>query len=89
VLNIVLSETRIPAQQVHRTLDDVACVAQLGSGCCQEFTAAYRRVCGELTVPLAEDCPLKEKAFSNERQGTVLKSSLTRTDWSGGSKTGR
>jgi hypothetical protein len=24
-------------------------------------------------VPLEEDCPLREKAFSNERQGTVLR----------------
>ena len=72
VLNIVLSETKINKHQVHRTLDDVACVAQPATGHCQEFTAAYRRVCGELGVPLADDCPLKEKAFSNESQGTVL-----------------
>jgi hypothetical protein len=72
VLNIVLSETRIDSKQVHRTLDDVACVAQPGTGECQEFTAAYRRICSELGVPLADNCPLKEKAFANETQGTVL-----------------
>jgi hypothetical protein len=72
ILNIVLSETRISSAQVHRTLDDVACVAQPSTGECQEFTAGYRRICSELGVPLADNCPLREKAFSNETQGTVL-----------------
>jgi hypothetical protein len=72
VLNITKSETGLKHAKIHRTLDDVACVARPGDGECQRFTNAYRRVCGELGVPLAEDCPLREKAFSNECQGTVL-----------------
>jgi hypothetical protein len=72
VLNITRSETRLKHTYIHRTLDDVACVSSPVTGECQTFTAAYRRVCGEMGVPLADDCPLREKAFSNERQGTVL-----------------
>jgi hypothetical protein len=72
VLNIAKSETRLKHAHIHRTLDDVACVASPGTGECQRFTATYKKVCGELGVPLAEDCPLREKAFSNEKQGTVL-----------------
>jgi hypothetical protein len=88
VLNIVLSETRIPARQVHRTLDDVACVAQAETGHCQEFSAAYRRVCGALDIPLADNCPLREKAFTNERQGTVLgvEFNTDRLEWRLGSR---
>jgi hypothetical protein len=72
VLNITKSETGLKHAKIHRTLDDVACVARPSDGECQRFTSAYRKVCGELGVPLAEDCPLREKAFSNECQGTVL-----------------
>jgi hypothetical protein len=72
VLDIVLAETGVPRQNVHRTLDDVVCVAQPESGWCQVFSRTYRDICGELNIPLADDCPKKEKAFTNETMGTVL-----------------
>jgi hypothetical protein len=72
ILDIVLEKTSVPAGNVHRTLDDVVCVAQPATGWCQEFSSTYRAVCGELNVPLAEDCPKRKKAFTNETCGTVL-----------------
>jgi hypothetical protein len=57
---------------VHRTLDDVVCVAQPATGWCQEFSSLYKAVCGELDIPLAEDCLKLEKAFTNETRGIVL-----------------
>jgi hypothetical protein len=47
-------------------------VAQPATGWWQEFSTVYKAVCGELNVPLAEDCLKKEKAFTNETSGTVL-----------------
>jgi len=72
ILDLALSECRIPRQLVHRTLDDTACVAPANSGWCEEFTQAYKDVCGRANVRLAEDCPHQEKAFSNKTRGTVL-----------------
>jgi hypothetical protein len=72
VLDIVQSRTSIPDSNVHRTLDDVVCVAQPSTGWCQEFSSVYKSVCGELDIPLAEDCPKLEKAFTNESRGIVL-----------------
>ena len=31
-----------------------------------------RKVCGEVGIPLAENCPKAEKAFENVTRGTVL-----------------
>jgi hypothetical protein len=72
ILDLVLADTGVPKQSVHRTLDDVVCVARPESGWCQKFTKAYRDTCRALNVPLADDCPKKEKAFTNEISGTVL-----------------
>jgi hypothetical protein len=72
VLDLVLTKSEVPRQNVHRTLDDVVCVAQPASGWCQSFSEMYRDMCAQLHIPLAEDCPKKEKAFTCETAGTVL-----------------
>jgi hypothetical protein len=72
VLDIVTVKTGVPRQNVHRTLDDVVCVAQPDSGWCQSFSKTYRATCAQLDIPLADDCPKKEKAFTCETAGTVL-----------------
>jgi hypothetical protein len=72
VLDVVLASTGVPRKNIHRTLDDVVCVARPETGWCQSFSTAYRETCLEFNIPLAEDCPRREKAFSNETSGTVL-----------------
>ena len=72
VVTITLTKCSMPKGLVHRTLDDTACVAPVGSGLCEQFTKTYKETCQELGVKLAEDCPLAEKAFSNKTKGTVL-----------------
>jgi hypothetical protein len=72
VLDIVLTRAEVPRHNVHRTLDDVVYVARPESGWCQKFSKCYRKTCAELNIPLAEDCPRKEKAFTCEEEGTVL-----------------
>jgi hypothetical protein len=72
VLEIAKANTTIPGELVHRTLDDVACVAPAGSGWTENFTEIYKSTCNALNIQLADDCPDKEKAFSCETRGTVL-----------------
>ena len=69
---LALSYCSIPRNLVHRQLDDVPSVSPEKSGWCLEFTEAYEKVCKELHIDLAPDCPDKEKAFRNEKTGKVL-----------------
>ena len=62
----------IPKCLVQQTLDDTASTGPPGSGWCEEFTANYKRICGQVNIELAPDCPKKEKAFTNSTVGTVL-----------------
>jgi hypothetical protein len=72
VLQVTLNKSSITRNLVHRTLDDVACVAPASESWCENFTNAYKATCQDLNIRLAEDCPRKEKAFSNSTSGTVL-----------------
>jgi hypothetical protein len=72
VLYLTLSKCKIPRKLVHRQLDDVPVVAPAGSGMCEEFSTKYREICEEINIPLAPDCPNRDKAFTNETSGKVL-----------------
>jgi hypothetical protein len=72
VLTIVLSEFDAGQLQVHRTLDDAACVAPAGTTLSAQFAAAYRRIASQLNIQLAPECPDNEKAFTDDTWGTVL-----------------
>jgi len=62
----------IPRSLVHRQLDDVPFVAPERLSWCQEFGEIYESVCEKVGMPLAEECPHKEKAFKLSRTGRVL-----------------
>jgi hypothetical protein len=47
-------------------------VSPRSSGFTEAFTKGYSQVCGDLNVPLAENCPNHEKAFGPSTFGTVL-----------------
>jgi hypothetical protein len=81
---IALIESKIPATFVLRQVDDVPVVAPGDSGLCENFSATYKRVCGELNVKLAPDCPLMDKAFTCQKRGKVLGVKFDTTDltWS-------
>ena len=72
VVDIALTKCTIPRELIHRTLDDTACVASPESGRSEEFSKAYKETCTDLNIKLAEDCPMSEKAFTNQTRGTVL-----------------
>jgi hypothetical protein len=69
---IALIESEIPATFVLRQVDDVPVVAPGESGLCENFSATYKKICGDLNVKLAPDCPIMDKAFTCQTRGKVL-----------------
>ncbi len=57
---------------VHRQLDDVPVVSPKGSKLTERFVKLYRKICGQVGVPLAPYCEKREKAFGPGTFGTVL-----------------
>ena len=43
-----------------------------GSGIVEKFTEEMKRLCNEVNIPLAENCPNADKAFELQTRGTVL-----------------
>ena len=84
VVNIVCSETGVDKKWIHRQLDDVPVVSKKQSNLTERFVNKYREVCGELNIPLAEECPNHEKAFGPSTYGTVLgvRFDTERMEWS-------
>jgi hypothetical protein len=62
----------IPSRLCQRQLDDNPVVSPAGTNWCEQFSEEYTRVCKMVNVKLAEDCPEKDKAFTNQTSGKVL-----------------
>jgi hypothetical protein len=72
IVNIVCCLYKIPKKNVQRQLDDVPMVAARESGLTERFHSAYKDICKEVNIPLAENCKNHEKAFEPSTYGTVL-----------------
>jgi len=77
---LALLESIIPSGLVLRQVDDVPCVSPESTGWCEDFTECYKDLCSEINVALADDCPLNEKAFTNQSRGKVLGIMFDATD---------
>ena len=86
--NIISVLDKVPKSLIFRQLDDSLFVSPFGSGNTQKFAEAYTALCQKLRVPLAEMCPLREKAFGPGQSGTVLgiKFDSASLSWSLGSE---
>ncbi len=62
----------ILAHLAMRQVDDVPVISPAGSGLTEEFSEKYKEIAEEVNVKLAPDCPLNEKAFTNQVRGKVL-----------------
>jgi len=69
-LSIVVSQ--IPPELVLRHLDDVPVAAPAKTDHCQRFSETYKKICNDIGLKLAPDCPKNEKAFTNVHHGKVL-----------------
>ena len=72
VCTLAKSVCSIPRNLVHRQIDDVPVVAPKDSSWCEEFASEYERICNDLNISLAPDCPEKDKAFKISTKGKVL-----------------
>jgi len=72
LLSICMAEHESKTIQAFRQLDDVPIIGVKGSSDCESFSASYKSLCEDANIRLAEDCPLRDKAFSNETEGKVL-----------------
>jgi hypothetical protein len=72
IVNIVCCLYKIPKRNVQRQLDDVPMVAAKESGLTERFHSAYKDICRQINIPLAEQCENHEKAFGPTTYGTVL-----------------
>jgi len=72
VVELAKSKAGTPSKKVCRTLDDITIVSPKDSGITEIFSQALKEVCEFASVPLADPCPLKEKAFINETRGIIL-----------------
>ena len=62
----------MPKNTVHRQLDDVPVVSPACSDHAEKFAKKYVEICKMIGIPLAEDCPNREKSFGIGTSGTVL-----------------
>ena len=69
-LAVVISDT--PAELTLRRLDDVPNVSPVSDNGCERFAEVYSDICDSINVKLAPDCPDRDKAFRNEKEGKVL-----------------
>jgi hypothetical protein len=72
ILTLTKAKCKIPAEFIHRTLDDVPFVAPVCSNWNNIFSMCYMNICERINVSLAKDCPLFDKAFKNSCFGKVL-----------------
>ena len=69
---VVCLRSGTPRKNVFRALDDSPCVAPKNSGITEAFSKEMRELCRDVNIPLADNCPLREKAFEMTTKGTVL-----------------
>jgi len=72
VADIACTLSGAPKKWLHRQLDDAPYVSAAGSGYTKKFADAYRMICDRVRIPLAAECPDREKAFGPGCTGTVL-----------------
>ena len=72
IVNIVCTLTEVPRSIVHRQLDDVPLVSPVSNNFAKTFADKYVEVCEMMGLPLAAECPEREKSFGIGTSGTVL-----------------
>jgi hypothetical protein len=82
MLAMAVQDSGIPAEWVHRCIDDVPVVVPADSSAGARFLEAYTRMCADCNIDLAPPCPNLEKAFHSSREGTVLGVIFRTTDLS-------
>jgi len=72
ILSIAKTKSEIPNKFVHRQIDDVPVVSSASKNWCKNFLDIYVKICEDLNMVLAPECPKNEKAFKCKTNGKVL-----------------
>jgi len=80
---MVALKSGTPRDKIFRVLDDTICVTAEDSGQTRLFSEEMVRLCSFIDLPLAKNCENNDKAFENQKEGTVLALDSTALEWSG------
>jgi hypothetical protein len=72
LVEVAVAKSNVPRKYIIRTLDDIPVVAPAGKNYTVNFGAQLRKICGNVNVKLAENCPKNAKAFEHVQKGIVL-----------------
>jgi hypothetical protein len=70
---LAIAESGIPRRFVRRAVDDQPTATPASSSWGEKFVSAYKIICAELNIELAEDCDDCDKAYTNTTCGRVLR----------------
>ncbi len=65
-------KSKVPKDSVLRILDDTSNIGKKGTGRAAAFSKEMKKICSFINMPLAQNCPNKEKAFEVEERGIVM-----------------
>jgi len=72
LVNIAATMSNTPPKWIHRQLDDVPVISPPKSGITEKFSKCYEEICEITNIPIADKCPMFEKAFGPSHHGIVL-----------------
>jgi hypothetical protein len=72
LVELAVAESGVPRHLVSRALDDIPVLAPKGTNWSAKFGNAFKSICADCGVKVAENCPRNVKAFENQKKGTVL-----------------
>jgi hypothetical protein len=72
LVELAVAQSGIPRDLVSRTLDDIPVISPMNSKWSYTFSRAFRKMCNECGVKIAENCPQNMKAFEHKKKGMIL-----------------
>ncbi len=64
--------SQVPRDFVLRILDDTSNIGPENSAYTESFASAMKKICGFINMPMAPECPKREKAFTSVTRGVVM-----------------
>merc|ERR1711954_400660 len=80
ILDLAVLKSKVSKTYINQVLDDVVACGTEGDGSVDRFYDAYRLICSEIGVSLADESD-KDKAFRASHTGTVLGISYDLKRW--------
>jgi hypothetical protein len=72
VQTLARAASKLPKNWCQRQLDDNPVVAPARTKWCESYSEDYEDICKNINIKLADECPKRDKAFKNVKEGKVL-----------------